>query len=524
MKTTRRPAFEWSVVIAAAAILALYVSATGRRGVYFFDTSINYNMGWLIYNGRKPYIDFPMPLMPLSGILTALSFALFGIRYLASVYMAAILSGAGVLVCFGALRRILPWCYAAFFSVTLNAVAIPLVGTLYYNHLTVALAGMTICLLLARMAEGIAGRASGGYALIYAAGAVVTLSKFHVGALILGAVFAMHAWEILARPKFSIVSAIRELAISLIPALAIGLGFWIWLRCSPRLILENLLGTASPRLSLHAIKDFFFGSLDIRAQPELNGVLLVAAVGAVAFFMARRGWLKGAALRFVALAAMLLGCALFLALTSEESPSCNDAFYLLSLIALGLALDQAPKEQFEQGMQVAWAGMTIPFTAFLLFSVSYTIEGSRRSYDELKGAYVPYKRSDLTFSSWESLPFFQGVSMRPAEVWQIQAMLSLIAQKPNAKVFFGPELEMLYAATGQLPARGWPLWIHQGVSVKDSEYPGFEAAFNQQDYDLVFLSMRRRSHTPFIEADLSKRYKKGDWNDPRAWVTYWIKQ
>jgi hypothetical protein len=63
----------------------------GKRGLYLFDFSIVYNMGWLLFKGWIPFVDFKMPLMPLSGILTALSFYFFSVKYYSAVKFAGII-------------------------------------------------------------------------------------------------------------------------------------------------------------------------------------------------------------------------------------------------------------------------------------------------------------------------------------------------------------------------------------------------------------------------------------------------
>jgi hypothetical protein len=58
---------------------------------------------------------------------------------------------------------------------------------------------------------------------------------------------------------------------------------------------------------------------------------------------------------------------------------------------------------------------------------------------------------------------------------------------PDARVFLGPRLELLYPEIGRAPLFGLPVWWHLGASYLRRDYPRIDGAFEREPPDLAIL-------------------------------------
>jgi 4-amino-4-deoxy-L-arabinose transferase-like glycosyltransferase len=76
------------VVLAAFAFAFNW--ATGHRGVFLLDQSLNFDGGWRILQGQTPYKDFIFPWGPVVFFIQALFFRIFGVCWSATVLPACL--------------------------------------------------------------------------------------------------------------------------------------------------------------------------------------------------------------------------------------------------------------------------------------------------------------------------------------------------------------------------------------------------------------------------------------------------
>lgn len=215
----------------AAIGMYLYNSYVGRHGIYLFDFSIIYNMGWLIFNGWQPFVDFKMPLMPLSGVLVALSFYLFGVSYYSAVKIAGIISVLSFIYIAQRLRKYLGYIcgYIAAFLIILST--IPVEGTFYYNHLITLLCSIYLVLVINYIFEYksfLGKKETLLSAEIYLFVSLIMFNKIHIGLLVGGLFFFLEAF-LSFKEKNKFKDELLKLTIRVSPLILMTLILLIWI-------------------------------------------------------------------------------------------------------------------------------------------------------------------------------------------------------------------------------------------------------------------------------------------------------
>jgi hypothetical protein len=91
----RAPAPILARIAAFSALLAFsfaLVWVVGRRGLFLLDQSIVFDGAWRLVQGQVPYKDFLIPFGPVTFVVQAFMFRLFGVTFSTMVLTAAVLS------------------------------------------------------------------------------------------------------------------------------------------------------------------------------------------------------------------------------------------------------------------------------------------------------------------------------------------------------------------------------------------------------------------------------------------------
>ncbi len=422
-----------------AAAVTVY---SGLHGLYPFDTGINYNMGWLIYNRQLPYLDFTMPLTPGSGLLTALGFALFGVTFQSSVFVAAIIAALGYAYILMCLRAVLPNFLAALVAFTLVTGTVPVIGTLYYNHLAILVSLMVAAGLLRILYDGASASVeqhARRLLVVYLLCTLLVFVKLHVGLLYGIVIVAVDILTATLQLRIKFTRALRGTALRLLPSLAALIGFLAWLHFDVAEILANLLRTAEP----HFYQTSFYGTLldvtDMFSMPELTPFTALVGILVLTGALAMGGMLYRASAGLIIFALAILLAQGILAVITAETASLGTGVTVLAILAAGLALARGRATNTPEVRAVALAVFLPVLVMHLGFNLLYTYEMGRKTYDEGSAQFLPIKsRKGVGLEVTQQVPFFQAVRMRAAQKQVMEYCYALADKNPFPDDIFRP--------------------------------------------------------------------------------------
>jgi hypothetical protein len=510
-----------AVVVGLLAIaLSVFVYKTGRKGLYMFDTGISYHYGWLIYNGWLPFRDFITPLMPLSGMICAIGFALFGVTYVSGVIMAALLSSVGFLVVYSDLRRLLPFGIATFFALGFVFPTLSLIGVPYYNHLCMLIVAMICSSMLGYLciydnkSDPRCNRRAG---YIYFLIGLLGLCKLHVGLLYFVAFFLVdlvHIGDLLRRDRKSPV--LISLLWRFLPVIVLTFTVLAWLRFDFHQILVNL-AIPTPKVWDRPLREVTI------PFTRHGGALLTLSLSAFALMLITMGGYllasrtrNSLSWRLLFLGMVVLVAQLVFCLSTPENANISFPVMVFIITVVCLAI---PDHRMRQGAIL----LAIPLVATLLISAgTYAYHSTRKIWDERDGTW----RADAGDRSIcrTRMPFFTRIRIRPEQKVTLDYLQSLLEKYHDKSIFFGGELELIYAASGRLPPRGWPNWLHIGHSVRESSFQELAESFRAEDYDVVILARQRFWMTKFLDDQIANRYTRMPNQNPDIFIEVFVKK
>lgn len=101
-----RNSFTWLTLIALCGFIWIFLVHCGRHQYGAFDLNILVELGWRQILGQRPYVDFPDTTSPGFNFGCKYAFQLFGVRWDANLYLAALYSCATFLWMYWLMRRI----------------------------------------------------------------------------------------------------------------------------------------------------------------------------------------------------------------------------------------------------------------------------------------------------------------------------------------------------------------------------------------------------------------------------------
>lgn len=505
--------------------VAVWTYWCGSSGLYLIDTSINYQQGWLIYRGWRPFIDFTGPLLPGAGLLTALGYLLFGVTYLSSVRIGALVAGGLAFALMGDLRRVLPVGVSRLFAVVVAMSGIPVIGTLFYNHLSATLlAAMGIHLAVESALAQADGRMLDRRRMVwvYALGTAIGFLKLHAAAVPIAAALLLDAAAFFRHRGDAVVSLRRELVARFaFPALAVTALFAATARHLASAA-DQLFRVPRAAINPHAV-DSMTGAVESAAsEPTLT--IVFGAIWLTAHVLlsrradarAQQGLLGPALAGF----AVLLAQSLVLVVSLEARSGALPA--IASVLPIGAVLVAVAVDRDAEKLRVALPAAIAVALGLLWFDVQYAGAGWRRSYQESPGRWIAPGDVGLTVRSDD--PFFRGLDISVAQRNAIEIVRRLVARNPGMTFFFGSSLEMFYPAVRRMPPRPWPLWMHWDLSVRTSSEAELRARLAAAPPDIVVLASDRAWNDRELAPLLRSRYRLvRPVPYPRTFIGFWVR-
>ncbi len=526
-------------VLSGALVIFLATMYSGTHGVYLFDTGINHHMGWLIHEGWLPYRDFTLPLTPLSGLLTALGYEVFGITFKSAAYVAALLSALAFLYIFNCLRSLCAAWLAVIVALTVVLGTLPIIGTVYYGHLAELLEAM-VCARLFQIIflciQSSLRTHDRCMTEVFFLCALLVLTKFHVGAVFGLLALAIDCWCLLRIFRVPPWGAVKSIALQWGPSLVIAALFLAWLRFDVAAISHDLLHTATFQFfGLMANRDAWIDAStqsvpDIHAMPQLTPLYFALSVSALGVACWHQRRLKGTVRAAFGFSLVLLIVHAGLAFMSGETSSAGLGVMLLALFGAGVALvreDQGESQRRDLAKALAVAAF-LPIVALQLHFEGLSIYlMARKSWNEATGQFPrPAPASALGLRNDVAVPFFRDIWVRPDQKAVFEYCYQLSAENPDKTIIFGPELEMFYAATNRLPPRGWPLWLHPGVSVNAASFPILADRLRETKPAIIIFATARQGFSGIAELQqgVNEGYSQVKAATPSNWVSVFVRK
>ena len=502
----------------------------GKRGLYLFDFSTVYNMGWLLFKGWIPFVDFKMPLMPLSGALTALSFYFFSVKYYSAVKFAGIICALSSIYMGYKLQKYLGvfFGYAAASLVILST--IPIHGTFYYNHLSMLLISIYLILVIDFMMSyknflGKKERISSS--IIYFFITLIAFNKLHVGILTF-LFFTTIEVRLFLKEKCKLRDALTGLITRLLPPIIILFALLIWVNFNILDLIDNLLHStkSSSYFDVNSVmrrigisdQDTVFSSAGIN-------IYLVAlfSIGLIFYHFRfnKNNALASRLIYFIGVAPLIQ----FLSFApSAEAPTIDISFIMVYVTAVCIYfLKTASDSDIKKSRFICAIFATAFFISCATFVIHYSKDSLRKSWDENKSAFLAQNYLSKNKYSSDN-DFFSDIKITHSQKKNFDYLNKILSKYDSKKVFFGPELEMFYPATKRLPPKNWPLWMHRDVSYNSDNLDQMKKIFIDQNYDLVVLSRGRYGFTDFVNSYISKNYNEIKQADPEIWIQIFVKK
>lgn len=496
-----------------AALAALLVFESGSRGYFPLDQSNVFDGGYRLLRGQVPYRDFLMPVGPVTFVIQASLFRLFGVSYGTLILHSAIVNALAALLTVFCVRRIFP---SAVFTAFLAGLATatwfyPVFGTPVFDQTALFCHLLALLALLPALAEQPSpGRVDRPALLGGVLSGLAFLSKQNAGAfsaaclalLILGA--ARRRWRCLAH---------------LLAGLALcGALFGLWLLAfsEPKAFYRHFF-TIPLAEGLRRAGSASFGAAllaDVRRDaPTLALVLLgpLLSLLALAFEAVRavagRGSRLPHAARLGFSVSLSLGLLqwLFIRVTSNLPQNAFGLAGLATVLALLAAFEALAWRQ-----RAAQAAL-VALVALPLALAGRELARSRRVHEFWFATHyrnAPRSRA-LAPARWAA----SDDDPRALRVQDLDALVDFL-REARAPFFVFPDCVVLYGLAGQEPPQPL-LWFHPGLT-----YPHrYDAELDRRVVDglerhgvryvvlesVSFLgSEKRLSHFPLLRAYLER--------------------
>lgn len=483
------------IIITLIIAIIFFVGAKGN--VYLFDSSIVYEYGYLISKGYRPFFDFSTPLLPLIGYIQYISFEIFGFNYNSGIYASFSIVMFQFFILFYLLYKIIDYKTAITFSFLVTIGGMPMIGNLYYNHFLVSIASISFLIMYFEIKSNNKNLVVQiiKFVLIF----IILLIKIHWGIFLLLLqfifdltysnkkilnIFKFYVWGILFFIFFSFI-------LFKITNNARILDFYYFSKKIKFSSNINYIGV------LHLIINF---PKNIFSTIELNPVSIFL-IFIIPLFLKNDLFVKKIKLELF----IILEIVFFSIFTSINSAEVGSVLIPLQFIILFLILIHVREElPYTEQFRIKYIIFFL-LSIHIIFSIISVIYGSRKVYDETNGQFseistsLPaFSKRNLISNSQEVNYFFKGVKLTDKQIISFNFVDSILKQNTGKHIFFGPELEILNVVYNNNPLRGFPLWVHPGLTVPKSELKKLEMIFENNLPDIIFISRKRESFLPFI--------------------------
>ena len=416
----------WLSANGTVAVLGfLLVWYCGHRGVFFNDQSMIFDGAWRLLQGQVPYRDVIFPFGPITFLVQALFFRVFGVSFSVMVLSAAVFNAIAGLLVVRIVSRILP--DARFVALIAGVATVcwfqaPF-GTLWFEQ-TAFFFGL-VALVLALEAElEIGSRRDWLHALAGLFVALSILSKQNAGILFYPVVAGVPLIANVRSPR----TALTKLAIQL-GGLAAGFAcftVWLFLFSDPRRyfhysieITRSLARERAPRNPITLVNGLLTLSgcpLSVRWCAQVTGLL-----GLAALLAGLLPWIKNRnqTMRFALIGWIIVSCLAFQQLFIQDTA--NDAdnglpwLGLVGGLALGFASEALRWSKGRLTLSSRTEQLDASFSAIpvrrlaLVVSVllwcSVILQGTRTSWKR----YVQEFEPDSRFNQTLNIPGIRGL-------------------------------------------------------------------------------------------------------------------
>lgn len=563
----------WKIIeISGSAIFLLVVIwFIGHRQLGGFDMSALVDTGWRIASGQKPYLDFPLTT-PISFYMgAALAIKLWGANWSAFVLAAM---GIGVLAFLAQvylLTRIISWKYSLFIALVCQILCIVVTSYWWYNAVTVSAACLffTAAYVYAKQPH----TRTSTFAL-WSTLTFLSTTKPNIAGLAIIFILAILLWFIPNRIRVlliylaSLISFfILLFVLSINPLdifrsyleLAQGRGLpaisWFfndkpyeYLVTIPLLLLsllplltkishlESIRQTLVKQKVLFAITVAIFlsGLYSMFTNSDSNLVVGVPffVLGSFVFsqFLPSDSELDfprdlSLVTTFISLLVLVFGCVNI----DGSKPKTLVILWYMGMIVCGIFTlsmlfgRKNPHQLSKIAKFPNWSFNNLFWIALLACGIVGLYAGAMRWRVFYTGPELFYTRSPLV--EIRDTPFFKDswVSSSAQEVvTEINTVLIEKFHEPknwqNASIFFGPRIEISYAAFGVASPKNLPIWWHPNNSYSDIYTDEIIQSFFSHKFKVcIFLRLLNQPETTFlpnqIVDDLNVNYERVDYNN-----------
>ena len=453
-------------VVATALLVAACILRLGMTQFGGFDHSALIDLGWRLYQGQTPTVDFPCPMPPIFYWGAWLAYCAFDPTWWSLVAVTAAFAAVTFVWLFFLLSVVLEnaleaWLFALAVQLCTNVLA----SYWWYNPVTSVMG----CIYLASCSALISCPRSRCVQVSFVSSLLLLcLCKPNVaGPLVLGA--SVVGLISTARVKFAMLSVLAAVGAALVLML---------LGVTPLALWNEYIGVAARGSTLNQLfqdlsdgqKLLFTGLLFACLVPWLTIVqigpkaladarLQLAAVGVISGLC---GFLTNGEAKLVDMPLIFLGTALFL------------------VRAASLDKENSPDLAAPLTAQRYLVALTI-----LLMGVA-TAQAVVRSRVEAIGPGVFFEHELV--AGHPSPEFFAGLKTGRNFQAVCTEVETALRQTKDSSVYFGPRMQWAYAAFGIEPPRHQPSWWHPGVAFSQAEEGAYIAQWDTNRFGtLMFL-------------------------------------
>jgi hypothetical protein len=510
-------------LLIASLILTIVYFVGASGSVYLFDSAIIYEYGYLISKGYQPFIDFSTPLLPFIGYLQNLAFSVFGFNYFSGVYAGFIVVIFQFLTLSALLLKITKKLEKSILiSFLISLCGIPIVGNLYYNHFLISIVSILFILMYFEVKVK-----SNKFTLLFKfiLLTIIFTVKIHWG---VSMIFLQLIYDLNFHKKQKIIKeyliglSILFFVSFIILYLSNNSSFYNYLSFSKKLSISSNINYQG------LLKLIFNFPQNIFNIIEFNPVSIFIILVIPVFY--KKDWFGNSIKVELFLTIEILLFAILITLNSTEA---GTIYLPLQILILFLCLQYVELEIPNKERIRLKLIIFMFFLIHFLFATITIANGNRKLYNELNGEFTNMPLIPRIFSKQKfhtnSKPisqFFKGVSMSENQSISFDIIDSIINNSNSTKIYFGPELEILNIIYKIEPIKGFPLWVHPGLSITKNDINKLDLLFFDYAPDLVFISKKRSGFIPFINEENMKNhnYNKLIVNNNKCFIECYIKK
>lgn len=508
IKSIKKYTIVQLITIILISMLYFY-NALGKT--YLFDTSIIYYYAYLLDINYQPFVDFTTPLLPFNALIQKLFYSIFGLNYLSGViggYVIVIIEYISLFILFKRINKSIFMNILCSLIIVLSG--IPLIGTLYYNHLLISIISVYFVFKLFQLktfrnhTNTVLNTIKGliPYLLI----SFVIMTKIHWGIYLLFFNLVFDFIYLINRKKSLIINLSFFILMILIISMLTNCDFTLFLHNVDDIsLIENL--------NYNGVLSFFNFPNKIFSNIELSPIFFLF-IYMVMFFYSDFSIKK---YLFNPLSFLFLSLIFFIFLAILNSAETQSIFIGLEVVSL-VILFQISYEVLKndhnsfKGFEIFIYTILIQFLLFLFQSVFFQ---TRKLWDFNKGDFNitsihNFNTPKYYFSNKnpELYSFFKYVKFNQDELNEFIKMDNKLRPFKTKNIYFGPELEMFNLVYRIIPLKGFPLWTHPGLSISKNKINLLETNFNFLSPELIVLSKSRIDFYPFHKSIINKQYLK----------------